>query len=74
MITLCMQDSSFRQIIHVLHNVNRDGGDIFGEMDSNILFDIKMITTDKHNRWKLVRFVNLNYFVLFTRWSSFFRK
>lgn len=44
------KDSSFRQIVHVLYNVNRDGGDIFGEMDSNILFDIKMIAADKHNR------------------------
>ena len=36
--------------MHVLYNVNHDAGDIYGEMESNVLFDIKMITTDKHNR------------------------
>ena len=45
------QDSTFRHIMHVLYNVNHDAGDIYGEMESNVLFDIKMITTDKHNRW-----------------------
>ena len=36
--------------MHVLYLVNHDAGDIYGEMDSNVLFDIKMIVTDKLNR------------------------
>ncbi len=47
------QDSSFRHIMQVLYNVNHDAGDIYGEMGSNVLFDIKMIVTDKHNRLKM---------------------
>ncbi len=39
--------------MQVLYNVNHDAGDIYGEMGSNVLFDIKMIVTEKHNILKL---------------------
>lgn len=44
------KDSAFRHIMHVVYHVNHDAGDIYGEMGSNTLFDIKMIVTDKLNR------------------------
>ena len=37
--------------MHVVYHVNHDAGDIYGEMGSNTLFDIKMIVTDKLNRF-----------------------
>jgi len=34
----------------VLYKVNADGGDVFGELGADHLFDIKIVSTDKHNR------------------------
>ena len=49
-ILIVLQDSPFRHHIHVLYNVNQDGGDIFEEMNADILFYIKLLTVDKLSR------------------------
>ena len=41
----------FRHIVTVLHTVNTLPKDnVFDKMETETLFDIKMVTTDKHNR------------------------
>ena len=43
-------DPKFGHILRVLHGVNKNAGDLFKELDTKIFFDIKMVTTDRHNR------------------------
>lgn len=40
----------FRHILTVLYRVNEKAGDIFANMETDIFFDIKMVTTDKTKR------------------------
>lgn len=44
------KDSKFKHIVHLLHIVNADAGDIYSELNSDCLFDIKMISAEKHHR------------------------
>ena len=43
-------DPKFSHILRVLHRVNQNAGDIFTRLNTDIFFDIKMVTTDKNNR------------------------
>ena len=43
-------DPKFRHILSILHHVNANAGDLFKKLDTNIIFDIKIVTTDKNNR------------------------
>jgi hypothetical protein len=40
----------FKHILTVLYNVNVVAGDIFADMETDVFFDIKMVTTDKNQR------------------------
>lgn len=40
----------FRHILTVLYRVNQAAGDVFKEMETDMFFDIKMVTTDKTQR------------------------
>ena len=43
-------DPKFGHILSILHHVNANAGDLFKKLDTNIIFDIKIVTTDKNNR------------------------
>ena len=43
-------DPKFCHILKALHGVNQNAGDIFTSLNTNILFNIKMVTIDKHKR------------------------
>lgn len=45
-----IRNDKFRHIISVLHEVNQRGAHIFQELGTDVIFDIKMVTTDKLNR------------------------
>ncbi|XP_059082292.1 uncharacterized protein LOC131879858 [Tigriopus californicus] len=45
-----IRNDKFRHIITVLHEVNQRGAHIFQELGTDVVFDIKMVTTDKLNR------------------------
>ncbi len=41
----------FRHIIGVMHRANeRAGAGIYSDLGSDVLFDVKIVATDKHNR------------------------
>ena len=44
------EDPRFKHIMAVLYQVNKAGGDIFTQMETEIFFDIKMVTIDKTQR------------------------
>ena len=43
-------DPRFKHIMTVLYYVNQKAGNLFDEMESDVIFDIKMVTTDKNQR------------------------
>jgi len=43
-------DHRFKHIMTVLYNVNQMAGDLYIEMETDVFFDIKMVTTDKTQR------------------------
>lgn len=43
-------DPRFKHIMRVLYYVNAKAGNIFEEMETDVVFDIKMVTTDKNQR------------------------
>ena len=43
-------DDKFKHIITILHELNHKAPQIYDELDTDTLFDIKMVTTDKQNR------------------------
>ncbi len=40
----------FKKIMTVLHGVNEKAGDVFSQLETDLIFDIKMVTTDKEQR------------------------
>merc|ERR1711874_53594 len=45
-----VQNPGFRQILAVMATVHQRAGDIWAKVEGDIMFDIKMVTTDKNNR------------------------
>ena len=43
-------DNKFRHIITILHKLNHKAPGIYEQLGTDLLFDIKMVTTDKNNR------------------------
>lgn len=43
-------DPRFKHIMAVLYAVNQSSGDLFTDMETDVFFDIKMVTTDKKQR------------------------
>ena len=48
--TTYLCDPRFKHIMTVLYNVNQMAGDLYIEMETDVFFDIKMVTTDKTQR------------------------
>ena len=44
------EDPRFQHIMAVLYKVNEKAGDLFADMETDVFFDIKMVTTDKRQR------------------------